>query len=76
MQELVARFEREAAAGGTPIDPQMAISSAVANVICVLVFNERLAERPEFAPLRKGINDFIKFEIRASTMILQRYAFF
>ena len=72
MQELVAHVEREAAAGGGPIDLQFAISSAVANVICVLVFNERLAERPEFAPLLEGIKDFVKLEIRASTMILQR----
>ena len=74
MQELVARFEREAT-GGKPSDPQKAISSAVANVICVLVFNERLAERSEFEPLRKGINDFVNFEIRALTMILQRYMY-
>lgn len=73
MHELVARIE-ELTAGGRAVDPQLAISSAVANVICVLVFNERLAERPEFAPLREGINDFVNFEISTATMILQRCA--
>lgn len=73
MHELVARLEAQTA-GEVPIDPQLAIASAVANVICVLVFNERLADRPEFAPIDNMINQELKMmEIRIPAVLLQRF---
>lgn len=75
MHELVARLE-ELTSGGAPIDPQLAVSNAVANVVCVLVFNERLAERPEFAAVNKMISqDLTTMDVRIPAVILQRYCF-
>ena len=73
MHELLARLD-ELTAGGAPIDPQLAISNAAANVISILVFNERLAERPEFAAINKMINrDIATIDIYLPAVLLQRF---
>ena len=73
MHELLARLD-ELTAGGAPIDPQLVLSNAAANVISELVFNERLAERPEFAAINKMINeDLATMDIHVPAVLLQRF---
>ena len=71
MHELMARLD---AAEGVPLNPVEEITKATTNVICTLVFNERLGKKPEFDAACEMIREVIApIDIKIMAIILQRF---
>ena len=62
VQQLVQLLESQIVEKNSktpPIDPRLMLNKSVANVICVLVFGERLGDDPEFSEMAKIITDIV-----------------
>ncbi len=57
------------------MNPRISITKAIANVICVLVFGERLGDEKEFDEMSKIINEIVipAFDQPAIVIALAKY---
>ncbi len=70
------KIERESAGRKKAIDPTAALISSVANVICALVFGERLGGDPEFERMREILDFFVMFSsTKVAKMLIAPYVF-
>ena len=70
------RHECEKTSGKSlPMNPRISITKAIANVICVLVFGERLGDEKEFDEMSKIINEIVipAFDQPAIVIALAKY---